>query len=35
MIQAQHVGPAGRAILHVTQVGAISQLYVATPGEPL
>lgn len=34
MIQTQHVGPAGCTILHVTQVGAISQLYVATPGEP-
>lgn len=33
MVQAQHVGPAGSAILHVTQVGAIGQLYMATPGE--
>lgn len=33
MIQAQHVGPAGSAVLHVTQVGAVSQLDVATPGE--
>lgn len=32
MIQAQHVGPTGCAILHVTQVGAVSQLDVATPG---
>lgn len=33
VIQAQHVGPTGCAILYVAQVRAISQLYMAAPGE--